>query len=182
MNHSKEGPPLDTAEIQLVSVDDLAGVLTRTGVPTPLQERIMKEIATAILSPENIVGLIGDDLEELLDNLPTHKRYELERKAINELKSELMVGDKAGEELRADVRREIRDEVEEELEREVEEQGREVEEQVEKKFGPLFDRYLAEVAREVFGFRLGELSSQERRQIEYVRKDLEIPGEFNPNV
>lgn len=159
----------------MVSVDDLTGVLTRAGVPTPLQERIMKGIATTTLSPEDIVGLIGDDLEELLDSLPAHKRDELERKAINELKGELMVGDKAGEELRADVKREIKDEVEEELEREVEEK-------VGKKLGPLFDRYLAEVARGVFGFRLGELSSQERMQIEHIRKELDLPGEFDADA
>lgn len=175
MNYSKEGPPLNTTEIQLVSVDDLAGVLTRTGVPTPLQERIMKGIATATLPPEDIVGLIGDDLEELLDNLPEHERDKVERKAIETLKSELRVRDKADEELRTDVKREIRDEVEEELEREVEEK-------VEEKLGPLFDRYLAEVARGVFGFRLGELLSQERTQIEHIREELDIPGEFDADA
>ncbi|KKT65812.1 MAG: hypothetical protein UW61_C0037G0006 [Candidatus Curtissbacteria bacterium GW2011_GWC1_44_33] len=62
------------------------------------------------------------------------------------------------------------------------ETSREVEEELERKFGSLFDRYLAEVARRVFGFRLGELSSQERMQVEHVRKKLDIPGEFDADA
>ena len=48
-------------------------------------------------------------------------------------------------------------------------------------WGVFNDQYLGEVARRVFGFSLAELSAQERMQIENVRKDLGIPGEFNPD-
>ena len=42
------------------------------------------------------------------------------------------------------------------------------------------DLFLLEVTKRVFGFSLNDLSSHETREIERIRKELGLPGEFNP--
>lgn len=44
------------------------------------------------------------------------------------------------------------------------------------------DLLLEEVARRVFGFSLADLTSPELREIEFIRKELGLPGEFNPST
>lgn len=46
----------------------------------------------------------------------------------------------------------------------------------------LFDEYLGLVIRRLFSISLNELSAQERRDVEDIRKQLEIPGDFDPNA
>jgi len=135
MAHTKEDASLNTGEVHFIAVRDFGRALDRAGVPTPLQEKVTREMP--VLSPEEILGV-------LLDNLPAEKKAELERKGAVRLEEEIRDG-------------------------------------VSRKLGGLFDEYLGEVARMVFGFNLAELSAQERMQIENIRKGLEIPGEFNPD-
>jgi hypothetical protein len=45
-----------------------------------------------------------------------------------------------------------------------------------------FDVYLGEVVRRLYGHSLSELSPDERRDIEDIRKQLKIPGRFNPDA
>jgi hypothetical protein len=79
------------------------------------------------------------------------------------------------------------EDIKEELERKgsahlKEDAREEIEGQLQQKFGGLFDEYLGEVARRIFGFSLSELSGEERRQIIEIRKGLNIPGEFSPKT
>ena len=172
MSFPKEGPPLNTADTQYLVVEDLVSVLTKVGVPTPLQERIMKEMAsTAASSPEELLASVS--LEIILEDLPAEVREKLEKRAIEILKSE--VDTEAKQELREEAKTELRDEL-------MEEMGEVLRERAREELGPLFDVYLGEVSGRVFGFRLGELSGQERHQIEDIRTGLEIPGKFNPDA
>jgi len=43
------------------------------------------------------------------------------------------------------------------------------------------DLLLKEVTRRVFGFSLAELDSSKLREIEFIRKELGLSGEFNPS-
>lgn len=42
------------------------------------------------------------------------------------------------------------------------------------------DLLLEEVARRVFGFSLADLTPLELKEIEFIRKELGLPKEFNP--
>lgn len=44
------------------------------------------------------------------------------------------------------------------------------------------DEYLREVAQKVFGFSVSDLSAMELREIEGIRKNLRIPGDFDPSA
>lgn len=44
------------------------------------------------------------------------------------------------------------------------------------------DLLLEEVARRVFGFSLADLTSPELREIEFIRKELGLPGESNSST
>ena len=172
MSNPKEGQPLDIAEFQYLTVRDLIGVLSRVGVPTPLQEGIIKETAaTAALSPKNLLESVA--VEVILDKLPSDERDRLEERIIEVLKGRLG----------SEAKRALRDEAKKELRAEISEEMKEVlTDKIKEELGPLFDIYLGEVARRVFGFRLGKLSAQERQQIEYIRNGLKIRGEFNPDA
>lgn len=106
-------------------------------------------------------------------DVPTPLREKITRGLVV-LSAEEIVGilfDNLPEDKRAELERKGVEGLEEEIRKKVEED-----------IGHLFDEYLGEVTRGTFGFNLGEISAQERMQIESIRTQLKIPGEFNPDA
>lgn len=58
----------------------------------------------------------------------------------------------------------------------------EVQERLMDGIGEQFDSYLGEVSKQVFGFKLSDLSAEERQQVMRIRNELKVPGTFNPDA
>lgn len=116
-----------------------------------------------------------EDLEEVIDSLNIPEV--LKEKIVHRI--DKIPLDDVYANLSDEKKEEIKEEVAENLRKGV---TNEVRVELEEEYGQVFDEYVGLVVRTLFDVNLSDLKSQEQREIEKIRKELKIPGSFNPDA
>ncbi len=110
-----------------------------------------------------------EDLKEAINDLPSIIQERLTSSLIELTPGELL--ENLTEEQREGLQEHIKIELKDELRREFKQE-----------FAEEYDEYLGLVIRKLFNINLSDLKPHEQRDISEIRKELKIPGSFNPDA